>query len=97
MPTHLTLAQQYINLGNNQHLRQQGEFDSLPTGVQGRSPTWIRNVARGDKVVITTSEDCNAITSCTEAPTPICPYIKVCPNGETATQQVRTVLDHTSV
>ena len=62
--------------------------DSVDGRVQDHRPTWIRNVARGQMPTITTAQNCNAVTSCTEAPTPICPYIKVCPDGTSADQLV---------
>lgn len=57
-----------------------------PSQYLGRRPTWIRNVARGDKPTITTAQNCNAITSCTQQPTPICPYVRACPDGSIAQQ-----------
>jgi len=44
--------------------------------------TWLRNI---DEPVVTVSpSDCTRISSCSQEPEPICPFVQVCPDGSTA-------------
>ena len=58
--------------------------------VQTYKPTWIRNIARGEGVSITTAQNCNQISSCSATPTPLCPLVQSCGNGNVSPQQVST-------
>ena len=61
----------------------------MTVSVQGYTPTYLRNIAKGEKVTITTSQDCSQISSCSQAPTPICPFVSTCSNGAIVQQEVR--------
>ncbi len=44
--------------------------------------TWFRNIARGQVPIVADANKCTLITSCNVAPTPICPYVKLCGGGK---------------
>jgi hypothetical protein len=47
--------------------------------LQGRNFTWFRNVQQDPTVV--GPANCTLASACEQAPTPICPLIKECPDG----------------
>ncbi|KAK9815192.1 hypothetical protein WJX73_010478 [Symbiochloris irregularis] len=66
-----------------------GDFAAAvaPSEYPGRRPTWIRNIALGQQPTIISDQNCNQVTSCSERPSPICPYISTCPNGNVVQQE----------